>query len=353
MFVSELESLFIMKRNTILLVIIFQVFQIETNPNNKYALDLMKRENALKKFEEQLLSSLHFKRIPLSKIGKSPKKIWLQLPFEVRKRMESVKLNHEKSLLETKELYVPVNILKNCHSNMTTDRFVCIEFHLGYHKPISAAMIYLNLPNLLSNLSQYEIRMKSSQSNATVTFIQQEANLFSANIISILNTSSDVFSSNVQQYEIVCRRECDDRPFDNIKMFLEVVLNHKPSLMRNRRSTNQQKSCTSKGVFCCKRNFKFRPVDLGWNWIVYPEEIVLNYCSGECNQYISSNNYGKMISFIRRTKPHLSPLQVKSMRSCCAPEDYNGLELIYMPIRSNTFQKMYLPNILINNCSCI
>ena len=154
-------------------------------------------------------------------------------------------------------------------------------------------------------------------------------------------------------------------------MILEIVLNSKVYKIRKRRSTSNSKTCEAHEIFCCKRSFKVRPVDLGMNFIVHPEIIDLSYCFGECNSrnfvqilmilwsssvldFVKSNGYRKVITLLRQSnKSNLSPLQLESMKSCCAPENYEGLQLIYMTPMNNTFQRAYLRDLLIRNCACV
>jgi len=73
----------------------------------------MKRQNVLNKFKRQLMSSLKFTDNPSMDFDELPKKKWLQIPKAVRHRLESLNFHgYRKSKIDTKELFVPVNIRK-------------------------------------------------------------------------------------------------------------------------------------------------------------------------------------------------------------------------------------------------
>uniref|UniRef100_T1D136 Inhibin-1 n=1 Tax=Dendrocoelum lacteum TaxID=27895 RepID=T1D136_9PLAT len=339
--------------------IYFTLFILILAPYKSLALSMqniefMKRTQALYKFEEQLLSSLS---VPHAlQFNESPRKKWLNVPDFVRRRLMAPTEIVEYSDTETKEIFIPVNF-DTCNLKEIRGRYICISFNRlqsTIQQPITSTFLFLDLPNNSLNNSTYFIQDHRKSTNNTLPFTKLNDNLLKVNIYEWVTQQRNNVRHDNHQFVVRCTEECDRNVLEESQLFLEVVLGPKVISRRKRSLPSANKSCTNDDIMCCKRSFIFRPIDIGLGWIVSPREIRLNYCMGECNDQTSNISYSQVMSMIKRSKNiNLTPQQWESMKFCCAPKKYIGIDVIYLTNNNNTFQKLHLNNMIVDSCSCI
>ncbi|GFT31747.1 bone morphogenetic protein 8A [Nephila pilipes] len=89
-----------------------------------------------------------------------------------------------------------------------------------------------------------------------------------------------------------------------------------PSITRSKRS-----SC--RGT-CCRRALKVSFKEIGWTWIIQPQEVEIFYCKGKCNgaNEVFSSNHALFQSILNMNGHNVT-------RPCCTPFKLKSLELLH------------------------
>ena len=89
--------------------------------------------------------------------------------------------------------------------------------------------------------------------------------------------------------------------------------------------------------------------DLNITWILYPETLTLNYCSGLCGRVNAGTRHGQYLA--RRASVLDNPLAAST--PCCVPNGYASETITLAPIRgSNGTIVEKLEDITITSCVC-
>ena len=109
----------------------------------------------------------------------------------------------------------------------------------------------------------------------------------------------------------------------------------------NRRRRTANKVCTEENdmneTHCCLWDFTINfKEDYGWDWIIHPKEIKVNFCHGECSYY--TNSYAHLMA------------QAKG-KSCCAPQKMSSITMLYFN-QDMTVILGRLPNMKVDRCGC-
>ena len=89
--------------------------------------------------------------------------------------------------------------------------------------------------------------------------------------------------------------------------------------------------------------------DLNITWILYPETLTLNYCSGLCGRENAGPKHGRYLA--RRATVLGNPLAAST--PCCVPNEYATVTISLVPIRrSNGTSIETLEDFTITSCVC-
>ena len=102
----------------------------------------------------------------------------------------------------------------------------------------------------------------------------------------------------------------------------------------------------------CRRNeLVVNFTDMGWSsWVVAPSDFNAYYCSGTCgypmHSQVNPTNHALVISVIKAVKNlHHLP------QSCCVPQTYEPLSLLYFDENKNVVLKNF-PQMIVTSCGC-
>lgn len=117
--------------------------------------------------------------------------------------------------------------------------------------------------------------------------------------------------------------------------------NSQPTL-ENKRRKRSSKFCNNGSQICCLKELKVNFVrDLGWNFIILPEEIYVNYCHGLCP-------LGTDVTpeqFVALAKIH------SSAQPCCSGATYEPVSMLVEHV-NGTFDLLEVPRLTVTSCRC-
>ncbi|XP_072173368.1 growth/differentiation factor 8-like [Diadema setosum] len=118
-----------------------------------------------------------------------------------------------------------------------------------------------------------------------------------------------------------------------------------------RRRARRGATCKSNNPStCCLQAFTVTKTELGWDWLIHPTEMVVNYCRGSCDSGIYHMYNHSDIMYTRgmlETDPSLRAL----LMPCCTSKRLASVQLIYYQDGSAMTTKN-IPNLKVLECGC-
>ena len=127
-----------------------------------------------------------------------------------------------------------------------------------------------------------------------------------------------------------------------------IELSMQSNYRRNRKRRMLNFDCTetetSPSKACCRYPMTLNFTGMGWDWILAPKVVDVNYCSGECEIKYLINPY---IHFVQQTTGRPKHF----VGACCVPKVYNPLKMIYYS-EQDRIQFGTVKGIVVNSCGC-
>jgi len=117
--------------------------------------------------------------------------------------------------------------------------------------------------------------------------------------------------------------------------------NNQPTL-NNRRRKRSFKFCDNSSQICCLKKLKVNFVkDLGWNFIMLPDEIYVNYCDGLCP--LGTDVTPEQFSALAKIHSSAQP--------CCSGASYETVSMLVQYV-NGTFGLLAVPRLTVTSCRC-
>lgn len=120
----------------------------------------------------------------------------------------------------------------------------------------------------------------------------------------------------------------------------------KDALLSRIKRGNRDDTChsSSTDADCCRYNLVIDFDKLGWEWVLRPRRIRINYCSGDC-QFVQRPYY-------RLTEPYLGSPEAPGMKRCCSAKSFSPVPILYKADDNQTLLTT-LNNLVVDRCGCI
>ncbi|KXJ11069.1 growth/differentiation factor 8 [Exaiptasia diaphana] len=233
------------------------------------------------------------------------------------------------------------------------------EFHVSYKVYITkvhSATLWLYLPKSRRRQSKTTVTIKEANNdveNLVKEINEKDGEWVSIEIQKIVKSwkrralSEDIREMNQNKtLEITCSN-CENlneeaigsnstaRPF--------IVIDVVSVMARKKRSINCRPGIRS----CCLQELYVSFADMGWdNWILIPEGLNVNYCTGSCFGHILPvYSHSGLLQKVALQKGR------KDMAPCCSPTKLAPLSILYFDPYENIFQQD-IENMTALRCGC-
>uniref|UniRef100_A0AAF5RV61 TGF-beta family profile domain-containing protein n=2 Tax=Wuchereria bancrofti TaxID=6293 RepID=A0AAF5RV61_WUCBA len=132
--------------------------------------------------------------------------------------------------------------------------------------------------------------------------------------------------------------------------FNRLISKYSTSSDSGRRNTRKKRAsdqdCNT--GFCCLKSLYFDFHEHGMDNIIRPSGFNMNFCDGECNMQIETNDRDALILQDKINHPE-SPFRRRL--SCCIPIRWSSVEIV--EIRNGTEFNRILENVKVMECGCV
>ncbi|XP_035824532.1 growth/differentiation factor 8 [Aplysia californica] len=123
--------------------------------------------------------------------------------------------------------------------------------------------------------------------------------------------------------------------------WLDTKIMEPRSHSRHRRSDSLVCSRNSTESRCCRFPLFVGFAEFGWDWVIAPTHVKVDYCSGECRMTMQGTSLN---SWVNQQVPGVGD-------ACCAPSKMSPLPLLYFDEDMNILYQI-LQNIKVDKCAC-
>lgn len=139
-----------------------------------------------------------------------------------------------------------------------------------------------------------------------------------------------------------CQRQNHKTIYGNKEGYMPILVfymkQHPRSLKRNKRHV----PCIEGGMNCChKEQLEINFRDIGWNYIMTPETIRPNFCTGSCN--------GVRAAYYNHTRL----MQSVAIESCCSPVSFASPQSLLYRDNHGNVRKVDVPDLIVGECGCM
>lgn len=133
--------------------------------------------------------------------------------------------------------------------------------------------------------------------------------------------------------------------------------NRRPFLMISKSSfmaSRQRREVTcDTNESCCLQPLRVSFTDIGFNWVLYPEELEANMCIGKCTRDHSAQrtHYERAITKVLETDNTLQESLGECWTLCCKPKILEPVRVFYNDTEG-VIHDQYIPDLVVKSCSC-
>ena len=115
---------------------------------------------------------------------------------------------------------------------------------------------------------------------------------------------------------------------------------------RSRRSDTLTCSANSTEYRCCRFPLEIRLAQFGWDWVIAPTQVKVDYCAGDCTMTLQNETPHSWISSQSRTSNN------ERITSCCSPTKLSSLPFLYFNGNGDIILQI-LTNVRVDKCGCM
>lgn len=321
------------------------------------------REKVISEIKSKILSRLNYSRLP--KFNKTFD--WNSIPEEMKRVLnqevmsEEREADHSFSNIET--MITTLNKMNSCNASSTRNQ-QCLELTIPNldNREIVAAKLIIPLTqaafdNGIQGKINYNLTVNSqTELNCDLSISSANGESLTIDWTQILKTllnDDDDFDSirKVLSWPVTISGSDQMAPVDKLidskRIILEIHYKNIIKPVRKKRSVN---TCQSNQFFCCTERLKVSIEDLGWSdFILAPRTFSINYCRGDCNNYIThSSNHARAVNAVRAKGLE----DRRQIRSCCVPYSYSNLTIMYLK-SDNSLAVATFNDLIASTCGCL
>lgn len=111
-------------------------------------------------------------------------------------------------------------------------------------------------------------------------------------------------------------------------------------------------SCDS-NESCCLRPLRVYLADIGFNWVVYPDLLEVNMCTGKCRMDHGEMNthYERAMTKVLENNSSLHDSLGVCWTLCCKPKQMEAVRVIYNDTEG-IIHDQYIPELAVTSCGC-
>ncbi|XP_045158201.2 growth/differentiation factor 8-like [Mercenaria mercenaria] len=147
-----------------------------------------------------------------------------------------------------------------------------------------------------------------------------------------------------------CQRQNHKTIYGNKEGYMPILVFYMKQHSRSHRRYRRHTECIEGGMNCChKETLEINFHDIGWDYIMTPDTIRPNFCTGSCNGIRAAYyNHTRLVQTLQQSVTH----NFAGIQTCCSPVSFARPQSLLYRDHYGVVRKVDVPDLIVGECGC-